>query len=84
MGDRPLYPDLGLFYVLFELAEDDNVPGFAARFGLPRLGAFLAAMEARPQLRDYLGAPRRMPRYQRDASGASLYTYVAGRFSPER
>ena len=60
------------------------MPGFAARFGLPRLGAFLAAMEARPQLRDYLGAPRRMPRYQRDASGASLYTYVAGRFSPER
>ena len=51
--------------------------------GLPRLGAFVRATAARPQIRDYLCSPRRMPRYCRDESGASLYTYVAGRYSPE-
>ena len=82
-GPSPTYVDLGLFYVLFELAEDDNVPDFAERFRLPQLGAFLARMQERPQILDYLKSPRRMPRYARDASGASLYTYVAGRYSPE-
>ena len=27
VGDSPTYVDLGLFYILFELAENDNVPG---------------------------------------------------------
>ena len=40
-------------------------------------------MQQRPHLLDYLQSPRRMPRYQRDSTGASLYTYVAGKYSPE-
>ena len=84
VGASPTYVDLGLFYILYELAEEDNVPDFAARFDLPRLGAFLDAMSARPHLAEYLASPRRMPRYERDASGESLYTYVPGRLSPER
>ena len=82
VGDACTYVDLGLFYILFELAEDDNVPDFAQRFELPNLGAFLEAMESRPHIRDYLASPRRMPRYRRDDSGASLYTYHPGKFSP--
>ena len=77
------YPDLGLFYILYELAEDDNVPDFAERFALPHCGAFLDRMAARPQLADFLASPRRMPRYARDPSGSSTYLYVAGRASPE-
>ena len=83
VGDAPTYVDLGLFYVLYELGEDDNVPDWPSRFELPRLGAFVASMAARPHLADYLASPRRMPRYERDRSGSSLYTYVAGRLSPE-
>ena len=81
--DAPTYVDLGLFYILFELAEEDNVPDFADAFGFPRLGAFLDAMQQREQIRDYLESPARMPRYQRASDGASLYTYLAGKFSPE-
>jgi glutathione S-transferase len=81
VGDAPTYVDLGLFYILFELAEDDNVPDFAETFGLPQLGAFLADFERRPHIRDYLMSPRRMPRYKRDSSGASLYTFTPGKFS---
>lgn len=83
VGDAPTYVDLGLFYVLYELGEDDNVPDWPSRFELPRLGAFVDSMAARPHLADYLASPRRMPRYERDRSGSSLYTYVAGRLSPE-
>ena len=82
VGDAPIFADLGLFYVLYELAEEDNVPDFDRRFELPRLGAFVRDMASRPHLADYLASPRRMPRYERDRSGASLYTYVAGRRSP--
>jgi len=32
VGQSPTYVDLGLFYILFELAEDDNIPDFAERF----------------------------------------------------
>eukprot|EP00536_Pseudo-nitzschia_multiseries_P002061 jgi/Psemu1/4772/gm1.4772_g len=32
------YVDLGLFYILFELAEEDNVPDFTEAFNLPKLG----------------------------------------------
>mmetsp|Transcript_21553 Transcript_21553/g.31886 ORF Transcript_21553/g.31886 Transcript_21553/m.31886 type:complete len:325 (-) Transcript_21553:22-996(-) len=83
VGDSPTYVDLGLFYILFELAEEDNVPDFASRFKLPKLGAFLQNMQERPHLLDYLKNARRMPRYQRDSSGKSLYTFVAGKYSPE-
>ena len=84
VADRPLLCDLGLFYVLYELAEDDNCgPGFAARFGVPLLGAFVERMAARPQIAAYLASPTRMPRYARAASGASTYEYVAGRLNPE-
>ena len=84
VADRPLLCDLGLFYVLYELAEDDNCgPGFAARFGVPLLGAFVERMAARPQIAAYLASPTRMPRYARASSGASTYEYVAGRLNPE-
>ena len=83
VGDQITYPDHGLFYILYELAEDDNVPDFAERFALPHCGAFLDRMAARPQLADFLASPRRMPRYARDPSGSSTYLYVAGRASPE-
>ena len=83
VGDQITYPDMGLFYILYELAEDDNVPDFAERFALPHCGAFLDRMSSRPQLADFLASPRRMPRYARDPSGSSTYLYVAGRASPE-
>lgn len=83
VGDSPTYVDLGLFYILFELAEEDNVPDFASRFRVPNLGAFLENMQERPHILDYLKSARRMPRYQRDSSGKSLYTFVAGKYSPE-
>jgi len=83
VGDCVSFVDFGLFYILFELAEEDNVPDFAEKFDFPNLGAFLRRMEQRPHILDYLKSPRRMPRYQRDDSGASLYTYVAGKYSPE-
>eukprot|EP00588_Corethron_pennatum_P004262 CAMPEP_0194281798 /NCGR_PEP_ID=MMETSP0169-20130528/21597_1 /TAXON_ID=218684 /ORGANISM="Corethron pennatum, Strain L29A3" /LENGTH=314 /DNA_ID=CAMNT_0039026957 /DNA_START=74 /DNA_END=1018 /DNA_ORIENTATION=+ len=83
VGNSPTVADCGLFYVLYELAEEDNVPGFVKKFNLPRLGAFLDAMAARPQIRAYLESPSRMPRYARDASGSSTYLYVPGRLSPD-
>lgn len=81
-GAEPTYADLALFHVLWELAEPDKVPDFASRFGLPLLGAFLERVAARPQLDEYLHSARRMPRYERDPSGTSLYTYCAGKHSP--
>jgi len=80
----PTYVDLGLFYILFELAEDDNVPDFAEKFGFPKLGVFLESMQSRPRIKDYITSPRRMPRYERNAEGTSLYTYVEGRGSSRR
>ena len=78
------YVDLGLFYILFELAEEDNVPDFAEKFNFPQLGAFLESMQNRPRIKDYIVSPGRMPRYRRDADGTSLYTYVEGNGSPRR
>ena len=63
---------------LFELAEPGNVPDFATRFELPRLGAFLEMMSERPRIAAYIRSPRRMPRYQRPG-----YTYCPGKFSPK-
>jgi len=80
----PTYVDFGLFYILFELAEEDNVPGFAEDFCLPHLGAFLESMQNRPRIREYIASPGRMPRYRRAADGTSLYTYVEGKGSPCR
>jgi len=83
VGNSPTYVDFGLFYILFELAEQDNVPDFYVKFDLPLLGAFLKRIESRPQILDYLQSPRRMPRYGRESdTGKSLYTYVAGKYSP--
>lgn len=83
IGPSPTYVDLALFHILWELAEEDRVPDFATRFGLPQLGAFLERVAARPQIDDYLRSARRMPRYAREAgSGLSLYTYCEGRWSP--
>lgn len=82
VGHAPTYADLALFHVLWELAEPDSLPDFSALFGLPRLGEFYERIAQRPALSQYLASPRRMPRYQRDASGASLYTYCEGKHSP--
>jgi len=82
VGDSCTYIDLGLFYILFELSEEDNVPDFDVRFQLPRLGQFLTAVSEQPHIKDYIYSPRRMPRYSRAASGKSLYTYVEGKGSP--
>lgn len=84
VGDAPTVADLGLFYVLYELAEDDKVPDFAVKFALPRLGAFLDRVAARPGIRAFLESPARIPRYERDPNGASTYAYVPGRASPAR
>ena len=62
--------DFGLFYIIFELAEEDNVPDFVEKFHFPKLGAFLESMQNR--------------RYERAANGSSLYTYVEGKGSPRR
>ena len=37
VGEGRTYVDLGLFYILFKLAEEDNVLDFSERFGLPCL-----------------------------------------------
>ncbi|GMH56769.1 hypothetical protein TrRE_jg10469 [Triparma retinervis] len=79
---KPCYIDFGLFYILFELSEPSNVPDFSSKFDLPLLGEFVNAVASRPQINDYLKSARRMPRYQRDKSGLSLYTYVEGKWSP--
>ena len=78
------YVDFGLFYILFELAEEDNVPDFCQKFHLPNLGAFLESMQNRPNIKEYIASPSRMPRYERAADGTSLYTYVEGKGSPRR
>lgn len=82
VGNACTYVDLGLFYVLFELSELDNVPNFDEVLGLPRLGRFVRMVSEQPHIRDYLYSPRRMPRYSRAASGKSLYTYLEGIGSP--
>lgn len=68
---EPSYVDLALFVELLELSEDDHVPDFADVFHLPRLGALLETMRARPRIDAYLKSPRRMPRYARPG-----YVYV--------
>ena len=78
------YVDLGLFYILFELAEEDNVPEFVEKFQFPKLGAFLQSMQQRPRIQEYLASSTRMPRYARAADGTSLYTYVEGKGSLRR
>lgn len=74
----PSYVDLAVFCELFELAEPGNVPDFAMRFALPRLGDFLGTMSERPRIAAYIQSPRRMPRYERPG-----YTYCPGKFSPK-
>lgn len=78
------YVDFGLFYILFELAEEDNVPDFVEKFHFPKLGAFLESIQNRPNIKEYIASPGRMPRYERKADGTSLYTYVEGKGSPRR
>jgi glutathione S-transferase len=78
------YIDFGLFYILFELAEEDNVPDFALKFNLPKLGLFLESIQNRSKIKDYIISPSRMPRYKRDTDGTSLYTYIEGKGSPRR
>ena len=50
VGATPTYVDFGLFYTLFELAEEDNVPDFCKRFNLPCLGVFLEVIAERPRI----------------------------------
>jgi glutathione S-transferase len=80
--DKPTYVDLGLFYILFELAEEGNVPDFAEKFFLPHCGAFLSLIQERPQINAYLRSPTRMPRYARDGTGTSTYLFTPGKWSP--
>jgi len=81
VGEGCTYVDLGLFYILFELSELDNVPDFDERFGLPLLGKFVKELSEQPHIHRYIHSPARMPRYSRAASGKSLYTYVEGKGS---
>ena len=78
------YIDFGLFYILFELAEEDNVPDFVMKFNLPKLGLFLESIQNRSKIKEYILSPSRMPRYKRDTDGTSLYTYIEGKGSPRR
>ena len=48
-----------------------------------RAPKFADRVAARPQIAAFLASPARMPRYAREPSGASLYTYLAGRDSPD-
>jgi len=77
-SDSPSYVDIAIFCELFELAELGNIPDFATRFELPRLGAFLHMMVERPRIAAYIRSPRRMPRYDRPG-----YTYCSGKYSPK-
>eukprot|EP00520_Triparma_pacifica_P019089 CAMPEP_0118665526 /NCGR_PEP_ID=MMETSP0785-20121206/18671_1 /TAXON_ID=91992 /ORGANISM="Bolidomonas pacifica, Strain CCMP 1866" /LENGTH=317 /DNA_ID=CAMNT_0006559661 /DNA_START=388 /DNA_END=1341 /DNA_ORIENTATION=+ len=82
LGANPSYVDLGLFYILFELAEPSNIPDFADYFDLPMLGRLVEALAHRPQINEYLKSERRMPRYAREeTTGLSLYTYIEGKWS---
>ena len=82
MGHQITYPDHGLFYILYELAEDDNVPDFAERFARCPTAARSSTDELGPQLADFLASPRRMPRYARTRPGAAR-TARRRRASPE-
>ena len=82
VGNDLTYIDFALFYILFELAEEDNVPQWSAHFGLPNLGLYLQRMEQRPRIQNYFKSPRRMPRYARDSGGSSTYNYIEGKWSP--
>ncbi|KAH8061611.1 glutathione transferase [Aureococcus anophagefferens] len=73
----------GPLRILYELGEDDICPDWADKFGLPLLRAFADRVAARPQIAAFLASPARMPRYAREPSGASLYTRLAGRDSPD-
>jgi glutathione S-transferase len=77
VGSGLTFVDLALFNALFDLAEDDNVPDFATRFGFSRLGAFLQDMESRPRIKAYLTSPRRMPRI------GEGYKFVPGKYAPK-
>lgn len=77
VGNGLTYVDLAMFVILYELAEEDNVPDFAARFDLPRLGEFMARLEALPNVARYLRSETRMPRYSRPG-----YVYKPGKGSP--
>ena len=79
--EGPSYVDFALFYILFELAEADNVPSWASVLGLPRCKDFLDRMENRPIINRYFRSPRRMPRYARDESGKSTYRFIPGKWS---
>ena len=82
-SNRPSYVDLGLFYILLEMSEIDNIPDFSKRFDLPFLGKFLVHMSNRKQIKRYINSPTRMPRYARDEkSGTSTYIFVPGIGSP--
>ena len=84
VGEGITYADLGLFYTLYELMEEDNVPDFAERFGLPRLGEFVETVAARPRVAEFLRSETRMPRYGRAKDGSSTYVFIPGRESPVR
>lgn len=77
VGAGLTYVDLALFGILFELAEDDTVPDYAARFALPLLGQFQERVQALPGVERYLSSKARMPRYLRPG-----YKYKPGRGSP--
>lgn len=55
VGDSPTYVDLGLFYILFELAEEDNVPDFAERFQVKNACVTTRFMFVRRKRRSTLG-----------------------------
>ena len=82
VGNDITYVDFALFYILFELVEEDNVPDFSEYFNLPNLAAFLRRIESRPRVQNYLKSQRRMPRYARSSDGSSTYNYIPGRWSP--
>ena len=82
VGNDITYVDFALFYILFELLEEDNVPDFSEYFNLPNLAAFLRRIESRPRVQNYLKSQRRMPRYARSSDGSSTYNYIPGRWSP--
>ena len=81
VGDQITYPDHGLFYILYELAEDDNVPDFAERFALPHCARSSTAW---PRGRNSPTSSRRRGACPgtRATRPSSTYLYVAGRASP--
>mmetsp|Transcript_13624 Transcript_13624/g.44840 ORF Transcript_13624/g.44840 Transcript_13624/m.44840 type:complete len:339 (+) Transcript_13624:16-1032(+) len=68
--------DLRLFLVLMDMAEDDRIPDWGTRLGLPALWEYMKRLETHPRIAGYLDSGTQMPRLK-----PGSYTFTTGRRS---